>query len=193
MIDIPKALIPVWYSRDETRKVCRPVEMDDVDQIEPLVWKMVRYCRDNDGVGLAAPQVGIYVRLAISLAIPGLVKVLINPSITRFLGREINAREGCLSIPPATKNRVTVVRAETIHLECGTMEAPDSKVESVHSGDEARVISHEIDHLNGTFIIDRCSFFERKTMFTKFFRETRIIHARVDQFIEDHKILSGVK
>jgi peptide deformylase len=107
-------------------------------------------------VGIAAPQVGRFVRIAIvdcsTLRKPvpnhGYM-VLVNPEITHWDGYEIG-REGCLSVPDYTGN---VIRATQIKLSA---QDPHGKpLEFDMQGYEARAVQHEIDHLDGTLFIDR--------------------------------------
>jgi peptide deformylase len=107
-------------------------------------------------VGIAAPQVGRFVRIAIvdcsTLRKPvpnhGYM-VLVNPEITHWDGYEIG-REGCLSVPDYTGN---VIRATQIKLNA---QDPHGKpLEFDMQGYEARAVQHEIDHLDGTLFIDR--------------------------------------
>lgn len=102
-------------------------------------------------VGLAAPQLGEMVRIAVvdctdhpRAENPNGLMVLVNPRIGWSHGSELG-REGCLSIPELTGN---VRRAETLMVEAGALAA-----ESV--GFEARCIQHELDHLDGVLFLDR--------------------------------------
>jgi peptide deformylase len=106
-------------------------------------------------VGLAAPQVDIFLRVAIVdvTAKPGVPHhgrlVLINPQIIERDG-EIVGREGCLSVPDYTGN---VARAE--HIRVRAQDAGAVTREWVCSGYEARAVQHEIDHLDGLLFLDR--------------------------------------
>jgi peptide deformylase len=102
-------------------------------------------------VGLAAPQIGELVRVAVvdcsehpRAVDPNGLLVLVNPRIVRSEGDELG-REGCLSIPDLTGN---VRRATAIRVEAGPV-----AVES--GGFEARCIQHELDHLDGILFLDR--------------------------------------
>ena len=105
-------------------------------------------------VGLAAPQVGEPVRVAVvdvaghpaAAARHGLL-VLVNPTIVQAVGREV-AREGCQSLPQFA---VDVARARRI------LVASDLHPELWSAGFEARAIQHEIDHLSGLLILDRAA------------------------------------
>jgi peptide deformylase len=106
-------------------------------------------------VGIAAPQVGRFQRVAI-VDVSGNPKhksnglmILVNPEITAWEGF-VKGREGCLSVPDYTGN---VMRAEKITLEARD---PDgNKLEYQCEGFEARAVQHEIDHLDGLLFLDR--------------------------------------
>jgi len=107
-------------------------------------------------VGIAAPQVGHSQRIIIIDASQQKRKtenhghlVLINPKITRWQGL-VSGREGCLSVPDYTGN---VVRAANIEL---TAFDPDGQPLTFNmNGFEARIVQHEMDHLNGLLFLDR--------------------------------------
>lgn len=107
-------------------------------------------------VGIAAPQVGHFQRIAIvdcsttRKPVPNHGNlVLINPEITHWEGYEMG-REGCLSVPDYTGN---VIRAIQIKLK--TLDLSGETHEYEMEGYEARAVQHEIDHLDGTLFIDR--------------------------------------
>jgi peptide deformylase len=113
---------------------------------------LIETMRSSPGcVGLAAPQIGELIRVAVvdctehpRAENPNGLMVLVNPRIVAAEGRELG-REGCLSIPDLTGN---VQRAAAITVEAGTLSA-----RSV--GFEARCIQHELDHLDGILFLDR--------------------------------------
>lgn len=106
-------------------------------------------------VGIAAPQIGSPVRVAIVdvSAKPKLLHhgrlILVNPEITHWEGH-VMGREGCLSVPDYTGN---VLRAEKIALDY--FDAEGVKHQLSTEGFEARAIQHELDHLDGVLFIDR--------------------------------------
>lgn len=106
-------------------------------------------------VGIAAPQVGLLQRIVIVDAsvrpkTPGHGRlVLVNPRITAREGSVVG-REGCLSVPDYTGN---VARAERIVLEAQDEHGAPRRYEM--EGFEARLVQHELDHLDGTLFIDR--------------------------------------
>jgi len=125
-----------------------------VDKIEKadllLIEKMIDTMFANEGIGLAAPQIGIGKQIIVVRNDKDIIK-LINPVILRKEGKE-EAKEGCLSLPDIY---VDVKRAAHI-----SVEGKNEKLETViieAEGLTARVLQHEIDHLNGILIIDYAS------------------------------------
>ncbi len=133
---------------DILRKVCRPVDAI-TPRILTLLDDMIETMRAADGVGLAAPQVGILRRIAVVEVEEGNVIELINPKIIARAGEQ-NEQEGCLSVPGRwglTKRPMHVtVRATNRHGE--VFEVRGSEL-------LARALCHEIDHLDGKLFIDR--------------------------------------
>jgi peptide deformylase len=124
------------------------------DEIRQLIVEMLQTMYSSDGIGLAAPQVGIHKQLIVidcepeNLTAPPLV--LINPTIKSYGKKLCKDQEGCLSIPGVY---LDVERPETIEVsykdESGhprTLKAKDLL---------ARAIQHEMDHLNGVLFVDR--------------------------------------
>ena len=104
---------------------------------------------DAEGVGLAATQVGILRRFFVC-SLEGEDRVLVNPSSRRSAPRPRSDHEGCLSLGPV---RVPVERPTKVRVE-----ATDVKGEPVTlelEGCRRRVVQHELDHLDGTLIIER--------------------------------------
>ena len=135
---------------DTLRKVCRPVT-EITPKIIRLLDDMLETMHKAQGVGLAAPQVGILRRIAIVETEPGTVYELINPEIVAVEGEQIGS-EGCLSSPGdygiVTRPMTVTVRAMNRHGEIVT-----------HTGSEllARAFCHEIDHLDGVLFKDKAS------------------------------------
>ncbi|MBU8922113.1 MAG: peptide deformylase [Bacteroidales bacterium] len=109
----------------------------------------------EDGVGLAAPQVGVSKQIAVINREPGnpasLIKV-INPEIVNFSDENENVEEGCLSVPGI---RGKVVRPTS--LEMTYQDEKGERYELKTDGLEARIIQHELDHLNGVLFVDKLS------------------------------------
>jgi peptide deformylase len=131
------------------RRTALPVA-DICKSVRSLLRGMARIMYNRDGIGLAAPQIGVMRRLIIADIGEGLLS-LINPEILDRRG-EACLLEGCLSLPNAA---VKVTRNEAIVVR-GTDTAGKEVIRDM-SGLMARVIQHEIDHLNGVLILDHGS------------------------------------
>ena len=129
------------------RKVCRPVDTI-TPRVLTLLDDMVETMRAANGVGLAAPQVGILRRIVVIEVEPGEVIELINPKIIAFAGEQ-NEQEGCLSNPGeygiTKRPKAVTVRA---------MDRHGKEFELSGSDLLARAICHECDHLDGKLYID---------------------------------------
>ena len=129
------------------RKVCRPCE-EITPRILTLLDDMVETMRAADGVGLAAPQVGILRRIVVIEVEPGEVLELINPKIIAYAGEQED-REGCLSLP----GRAGITR-RPMHVTVRALNRKGETVEISGSGLLARAFCHELDHLDGKLYID---------------------------------------
>lgn len=129
------------------------VKTKDVKKISEtsikILNEMVKVVKTADAAGLAANQIGIRRSLAVALLENDEFLRLINPVIKEMEGEEVE-EEGCLSIPDVS---VKIPRARRIVIEYIDIEGNKKTYKA--SGFTARVIQHEIDHLNGTLIIDR--------------------------------------
>ena len=119
-----------------------------------LLSKMARLMYDDQGIGLAAPQVGVSEALIVVDAGSGLFK-LINPKIIKCSGSQVN-KEGCLSVPGIC---IKVKRAKKVKLEALDESGEVLNLEA--EGLLACVFQHEIDHLNGKLIVDYASILEK--------------------------------
>ena len=133
---------------DETlRSVSRPVDAI-TPRILTLLDDMVQTMRAADGVGLAAPQVGVLRRICvIETPDEGLFE-LINPKIIAFSGEQ-ESEEGCLSVP----GRWGVTR-RPMHVTVRAMNRQGETVTYTGSGLLAKAFCHEIDHLDGKLYVD---------------------------------------
>ena len=116
-----------------------------------LIEHMTVTMRQARGLGLAAPQVGVSTRILIYDAGEGL-RVLINPNIMGMKGKQLDPPEGCLSIPGLTG---VVERGQELRVK--GFDARLRPVSIRATGLEARVLQHEIDHLDGILFIDRAA------------------------------------
>lgn len=141
------AIREVRIDGDEVlRKVSRPVA-EMTPRIEQLIGDMIDTMYQYDGVGLAAPQVGV-LRRVIVIDIGEGPMVFINPEIVEQEGEQCG-QEGCLSIPGVY---LDVKRPNHVVVTAKNEKMEDIRVE----GDEllARALCHEIDHLNGILFKD---------------------------------------
>lgn len=131
------------------RKKSRDVEVID-DKIKTLVQDMIETMHKYDGLGLAAPQVGVLKKvIVIDLYDDNGVIVLINPIIKKEKGTQV-VEEGCLSFP---NQFAKVERPEQIWIEAQNIDGEPIKIKG--TGLLAQAIAHEIDHLNGELFIDK--------------------------------------
>ena len=129
------------------RKVCRPVDAV-TPRINTLLDDMIDTMRDADGVGLAAPQVGVLRRVVvIETPDEGLIE-LINPKIIAYSGEQ-EGDEGCLSIP----GRWGVTK-RPMHVTVRAMNRAGEIFDITGSGLLAKAFCHELDHLDGKLYID---------------------------------------
>ena len=138
----------VLLGEDEVlRKHSRRVEKFD-KRLRTLLDDMAETMIDADGVGLAAPQVGVLKRCVVIDAGDGLIE-LVNPELVSMEGSVIGA-EGCLSIPG---RRCTVDRPEKVTVIAQNRDGESIRLEA--EGLLAVAICHEVDHLDGILYIDK--------------------------------------
>jgi peptide deformylase len=134
------------------------------DEVRRLVDDMFETMDAAEGVGLAANQVGLALRVAVVDA-EGSRFVMINPVISEASGKE-SEEEGCLSIPDVYAE---VTRPERVVLEAIGRDGLPFRIEA--AGLMARAIQHEIDHLDGILFLDRLSPMKRRLLVAKYRRE----------------------
>jgi len=142
------------------RDVSKPIEAV-TDEIRALAQDMLDVMYDEPGIGLAAPQLGVPVRLIVvdvGWTEEGAEKsprVLVNPEIVESEGKT-TWNEGCLSVP---EFQADVERAERVRLRATDLDGNAVEIEA--EGLEAVCFQHEIDHLDGVLFIDRISRLKR--------------------------------
>ncbi|MCR5761768.1 MAG: peptide deformylase [Treponema sp.] len=134
------------------RQQCEPVKEEEInDEFRALLDEMFETMVSANGVGLAAPQVGIAKRFFVVMADDNVRRVFINPEIIKTSSDLVDYEEGCLSIPGVYEN---IQRPSQV-----TISALNEKGKRFIIEDAtdllARVIQHENDHLNGILYIDR--------------------------------------
>ncbi len=142
------ALLPIITKENELlREVSKPVDRVTKKR-KKLIKDMLETMYQADGIGLAAPQVGVLERIIVVDIGEGPF-ALINPSINKKEGEEI-AVEGCLSVPGESGY---VKRAERVVVE--GIDENNKPVRIEAEGLLARCLQHEIDHLDGVLFIDK--------------------------------------
>ena len=135
------------------RQKCRPVEKFDA-RLHALIDDMIDTMHDADGVGLAAPQVGILRRVVVIECVEGEILELVNPRIVAFAGTQ-EAQEGCLSIPGEAG-----ITRRPMHVTVRAQDRNGNEVEYSGSDLLARAFCHELDHLDGKLYVDRATYME---------------------------------
>jgi peptide deformylase len=148
------------YGQPLLRKIAEPIDKNFPD-LKQLIDDMFETMYSSKGVGLAAPQVGLSIRLMVVDTTPfdddypdgkDFKQVIINPQIIDFSGNDWTFNEGCLSVPDL---REDVVRKEKILIEYYDENFNFHKEE--FDGIRSRVIQHEYDHLEGILFVDKVS------------------------------------
>lgn len=164
-------ILPIVQAGDPVlRQAARPLSLDEIQStaIQQLISDMCETMRAAPGVGLAAPQVGLPLQLAVIEDAPEYqanatseelserqreivpFHVIINPILTLEPGTPVEFFEGCLSVDGWM---ALVPRAASVRVEALDQNGRD--VTLTVSGWHARILQHEIDHLHGTLCIDR--------------------------------------
>lgn len=148
------------------RESCRAVEVFD-DELSDLIDDLVDTMYAADGIGLAAPQVGVPLRVFVyDVQEEGVASgVLVNPRVVESDGA-VRESEGCLSIPGLTE---IVERAERVVVE--GLDRDGREVRIAAEGLLSRCLQHESDHLDGILFLDRVSPLKRKMLLKKWSRQ----------------------
>ena len=124
------------------------------DEVRDLVSNMKETMLSENGIGLSAPQVGVNLRVIViqlmsAGKLVGPVQEMINPVITNYSEDTMEYEEGCLSIPG---EYIRIDRPRSIHVKFQTLSGKYKKW--YLKGLEARIVQHEIDHLDGRLMTD---------------------------------------
>ena len=154
-------ILPIYlYGQPILRKVTKDIT-PDYPGLKTLLDNMFETMYKADGVGLAAPQIGLEDRILVidlnsiakdDLTLKDFKKVFINAHIIEKDGEEDNVEEGCLSVP---KIREKVPRKNRIRIQY--LDENFHPHDEVYEGFKARVIQHEYDHLEGVMFVDYVS------------------------------------
>jgi peptide deformylase len=154
--DAALSLVRTWGDPALRSRAIEVTRFDDALATE--VARMAQIMDDALGVGLAATQLGVMHRLLVYRTGPGAPLVaVVNPRVEWASGETEPADEGCLSLPGVL---LEVERAVHVRVEAADEHGEGITIEA--SGLDARVLQHEIDHLDGVLILDRVAREERK-------------------------------
>jgi peptide deformylase len=152
-------------STDTEQEARRGYALAQVRQYPDTALRMKALMADARGVGLAAPQVGVLQRLLVYQASAEAEAIaLVNPVVVEKSEEVEVGEEGCLSLGRATIN-VDIERAVSLTVKAKTPSGEPLEVEA--TGLEARVIQHELDHLDGILIIDHATPEQRRDAMAK--------------------------
>lgn len=176
--DMPKVKLCKTLTADKIKRVSKEVEgfpiprvKGDIERVNesnssstiPMVspavqdalWRMVRTCMVEGGIGLAAPQIGVFRRMFILSESPGIFRAYFNPSVVAVSESKPFEVEGCLSVPG---KRIEVSRPESIWACWVEIDETGTKFVGRYEfleGLKARAFQHETEHLNGISILDK--------------------------------------
>jgi len=164
-------ILPIYtYGQSVLRKVAEPIEKD-YPKLNELIDNMYETMKHAEGVGLAAPQVGLPIRLFVidleplkgdNPELADFKLAMINPEILEESIEEVEFDEGCLSVPGISE---TVSRPEEIKIRY--LDTDFNEHVEVFNGFKARVIQHEYDHLEGHLFTDRVKPLRRQLLKSK--------------------------
>lgn len=158
------------YGDPLLRETAKEIDKD-YENLPQLIENMFDTMYFSDGVGLAAPQIGMSIRIFVIDAtgyadeepeLADFKKTFINPVIVERTGDEWTMNEGCLSLPEI---REDVVRPETVRIKY--FDEQFTEHDETYSGFAARVIQHEYDHLDGIMFIDLLNPLKRRLLKSK--------------------------
>ncbi len=154
------------YGDSVLRQVADPVEVIN-KEIKNISKKMVEAMLRANGVGIAAPQIGVAKRIIV-FDLDGKLYILINPEIIETSEEEEENLEGCLSIPGVDAPVVRKLRAQVRGI---TLDEKEIEVEG--EGLMARALQHEVDHLGGILFIDYLTPVRRRSVLNDYMRQQR--------------------
>jgi len=160
----------VLYGNPLLRRKAKPIEKDH-EGLNEIIENMWETMYNSDGVGLAAPQAGLSIRLFVIDAtaasdeepeLNDFKKVFINPEIVERTGEEWIMNEGCLSLPEI---REDVKRSDRVRIKY--LDENFQPHDEVYTGYAARIIQHEYDHLEGILFIDHLTPLKKRLLKSK--------------------------
>ena len=172
-MDEDAGLLPILVAPHKSLKTkARPVGGADMDQVRLLVPRMFEAMYKAPGIGLAAPQVDVGLRLAVVDLMPGEVRqpmVLVNPDVLQVSTEWATREEGCLSLP---NQYADVSRPARVRVGYSDLEGKRREIDA--EGLMAACLQHEIDHLDGVLFVDHLSVLKRNMLMRKLAKERKL-------------------
>ena len=167
------ALLPILIAPHKTLKLkARPIRPEDMDQVRAIVPGMFASMYKAPGIGLAAPQVNVSLRLAVIDLMPNDKRqpfVMVNPEILRVSEEWATREEGCLSLPGQYAD---VSRPAQVRVGYHDLNGKHHTIDG--DGLMAACLQHEIDHLDGVLFVDHISILKRNIIMRKLAKEQRL-------------------
>jgi peptide deformylase len=165
-------LLPILIAPDPVLKTrARPVAQPDAAVVRDLVPRMLATMYRAPGIGLAAPQVGVGLRITVVDLMPGEKPspiVLVNPEVVAASDELATREEGCLSLPGQYADVTRPARVKVRYLDEG-----GARHEIDADGLLAACLQHEIDHLDGILFVDHLSSLKRNMILRRLAKEQR--------------------
>lgn len=165
-------ILPIYvYGSEVLRESAKEIDVNNYPNLQELIDNMQQTMENADGVGIAAPQVGVSIRLLIVDGTPFLEddkelgnfkRVMINPVLLEESSDTAEYSEGCLSVPDI---HADIVRPASIKVRY--LDREYKEVEESFSGFACRMVQHEMDHLDGKMFVDRATPIRKKMIQSK--------------------------
>lgn len=152
----------VTHPDPRLRRVSRPVRTFD-QSLRDLVTDMIDTMRDANGIGLAAVQIGVHLRVAVMEVDDQPLRILVNPEYEP-IGEPMPLEEGCLSLPGVQEQGKA--RVDRVRVHAQDLDGQPFSFEA--DGLEAACVQHECDHINGRLYIDHLSPVRRQRVLKRY-------------------------
>ncbi len=168
----PSDLLPILITPHAAlRAKARPVQPADAEAVRALVPRMFETMYKAPGIGLAAPQVGVGLRVVVVDLMPGNEPsplTLVNPQVVAVSDEWATREEGCLSVP---NQYADVSRPARVTVRYHDLDGAQRQVEA--DGLLAACLQHELDHLDGVLFVDHLSALKRNMLLRRLAKELK--------------------
>ncbi len=170
---MPAAPLPILIAPHASlRTKARPVTPADAATVQALAPRMLKTMYDAPGIGLAAPQVGVGLRLVVIDLMPDNAPhpvTLVNPKVVAVSDEWATREEGCLSVP---NQYAELSRPARVTVRYHDLEGAQQQIEA--DGLLAACLQHELDHLDGVLFVDHLSALKRNMLLRKLAKEVKL-------------------